>query len=154
MITIAELQAKEGVVLGTSEWVTLSQERINTFADVTEDHQFIHLDAERAAAETDLGGTIAHGFLTLSYLSNLNSQIIPDIKNRTMTFNYGLNKVRFLHPVPAGAKIRSTVRLQSVTEKPGNRYLCQYGAEVEIENVETPALIAEVLVMYVVETGE
>ena len=153
MITIDELKAMTGREAGCSEWMTIDQNRINKFAEVTEDYQFIHIDPERAKAETPFGATIAHGFLTLSLLSYLNKDVLPDLKDKAMTFNYGLNKVRFLNPVKVGSRIRSRVELQSVLDKPGGRYLCQYQATVEIEGEETPALIAEQLAMHVIRQG-
>ncbi|MCA8868757.1 MAG: MaoC family dehydratase [Rhodobacteraceae bacterium] len=150
MITIEELKAMAGQDAGHSEWMKIDQDRINKFAEVTEDYQFIHIDHKRAAAETPFGSTIAHGFLTLSLLSYLNKEVLPELKNKIMTFNYGLNKVRFLNPVKVGSRIRSKVELQSVEDKPGGRYLCQYRATVEIEGEETPALIAEQLAMHVI----
>jgi len=150
MVTIEEFIARQGQKLGSSHWMLIDQDRINRFAEVTEDHQFIHVDPVRAAAETPFGGTIAHGFLTLSLLSHLNAGIFPDIKDRVMTFNYGLNKVRFLNPVKVGARIRSHLGLQSVTKKDGGRYLCSFETSVEIEGEDTPALIAEQLAMHVI----
>jgi acyl dehydratase len=154
MISIKQLAAQQGQVIGRSNWMEIDQDRINRFAEVTEDYQFIHIDPARAAAQTPFGGTIAHGFLTLSLLSYLNASVFPDIEDRVMTFNYGLNKVRFLNPVKAGARIRSEVTLKSVTEKDGGRYLCEYGVTVEIEGEETPALIAEQLAMHVIGKPE
>jgi Acyl dehydratase len=151
MITIDELKAMVGGDGGHSEWMLIDQDRINKFAEVTEDYQFIHVDPKRAAAETAFGSTIAHGFLTLSLLSYLNKDVLPELKNKIMTFNYGLNKVRFLNPVKVGSRIRSKVELQSVQDKPGGRYLCQYLATVEIEGEETPALIAEQLAMHLIK---
>lgn len=151
MMTIEGFISQTGQSLGCSMWFNIDQDRINRFAEVTEDYQFIHVDVERAKAETPFGGTIAHGFLTLSLLSHLNSQVFPQIQDRKMTFNYGLNKVRFLNPVRCDANIRSEVTLQSVVEKSSGRYLCQFSVTVEIEGEETPALIAEQLAMYVID---
>lgn len=150
MITIQELSAKVGQSLGHSDWFTIDQARIDTFAAVTEDFQFIHVDPERAAAETPFEGTIAHGFLTLSLLSHLNTQVFESIKDRNLTFNYGMNKVRFLSPVRVNARIRSHVSLVSVIEKEAGRFLCSFETKVEIEGAETPALIAEQLAMHVI----
>ncbi len=151
-MTIAELKGMTGQVLGRSNWMHIDQDRINRFAEVTEDYQFIHVDPDRAAAETPFGSTIAHGFLTLSLLSHLNQGVLPDIKNRSMVFNYGMDKMRFLNPVKVGARIRTEVRLDDVTEKSPGRYLCRYEAKVEIEGEEVPALIAEQLSMYVIKS--
>jgi len=150
MISITEFQALQGQKLGSSDWMLVDQDRINKFAEVTEDYQFIHVDPARAKAETPFGGTIAHGFLTLSLLSHLNTSIFPDLKNRVMTFNYGLNKVRFLNPVKVNSRIRSHLSLVSVEAKDGGRYLCSFETSVEIEGEDTPALIAEQLAMHVI----
>jgi len=129
-------------------WIEVTQDRINTFADCTEDHQFIHVDPE-AAANTPFGGTIAHGFLTLSLLSKLveGQGVIPE--NTVMGLNYGFDKVRFLAPVKSGKRVRLVAEILDVTEKPGNRFLIKQGCTVEIEGEETPALVAEWLTMVV-----
>ena len=131
-----------------SEWIEVTQERINTFADCTEDHQFIHIDAE-AAAKTPFGGTIAHGFLTLSLLAKMaeGNGVIPE--NTVMGINYGFDKVRFLAPVRSGKRVRAHLEVISVDEKPGNRFLVKQAVSVEIEGEETPALVAEWLSMLV-----
>jgi len=150
-ISIDAYKALEGKPLGTSDWLTIDQARINQFADVTEDHQFIHVDPARAARETPFGGSIAHGFLTLSLLSHLNVQVLPEIENRAMTINYGMNKMRFLSPVREGARIRSRLTMQSVKQKSPGQYLCQYEAVVEIEGEDKPALIAEQLALHILK---
>ncbi len=150
MITITELSGKQGQTLGHSDWLTIDQNRIDQFADVTEDHQFIHIDPKRAKSEANLDGTIAHGFLTLSLLSHMNSQVLPKIKDRVMTFNYGMNKIRFLSPVNTGERIRSVVTLKSVRRKSADRYLIVYEAKVEIEGRDSLALFAEQLALYVI----
>ena len=131
-----------------SAWIEVTQERINTFADCTEDHQFIHIDPE-AAAKTPFGGTIAHGFLTLSLLSKLieGNGTVPE--NVVMGINYGFDKVRFLAPVRAGKRIRAHFEVTDVQEKPGNRFLITQSVSVEIEGEETPALVADWLSMVV-----
>ena len=108
--TLAELPSLKGQVLGVSEWFEVTQERVNTFADATDDHQWIHVDPERAAAESPFGGPIGHGFLTLSLFIPMWSQVlqVTDVK---MAVNYGLNKVRFPAPVPVGSRIRLTATL-------------------------------------------
>ncbi|WP_407346448.1 MaoC family dehydratase [Congregibacter variabilis] len=132
----------------TSDWVTMDQGRINAFADCTEDHQFIHLDEEKAA-QTPFGGTIAHGFLSLSMLPKLSEGqgVVPE--NVMMGINYGMNKVRFLAPVRAGKKIRAHTELVNVDQKDDNRFLLTSSVTVEIEGEETPALVAETLTMLV-----
>jgi acyl dehydratase len=150
VLTIDEYKGMVGQELGVSGWLEIDQDRVNAFADVTEDHQFIHLDDARAKAETPFGGTIAHGFLTLSLLSRLNPEILPEIKDRVMTINYGLNKVRFLNPVRVGSRIRSRATAGPVTEKAPGQYLCEVTTVIEIEGTDKPALIAEGLLMYVI----
>jgi len=149
METIREFSARVGQSLGKSDWLLIDQARVDAFGDVTEDHQFIHVDPTRAKADSPFGGTIAHGFLTLSLLSHLGHQIFPEIAGREITINYGLNKVRFLHPVPVGARIRLEIRLLSVVEKQPGRHMCSFESTVEIEGIKTPALVAEQLVLYV-----
>jgi acyl dehydratase len=129
-------------------WITVDQQRINTFADCTEDHQFIHVD-EEAAKNTPFGGTIAHGFLSLSLLSKMaeGSGIIPE--KVLMGLNYGFDKVRFLAPVRAGKRIRAHATVADVTRKEGDRFLIKQSISVEIEGEETPALVAEWLTMVV-----
>ncbi|MDH3992587.1 MAG: MaoC family dehydratase [Gammaproteobacteria bacterium] len=137
-----------GIKLGPSQWVQLDQERINTFADCTEDHQFIHIDEEKAA-QTPFGGTIAHGFLTLSMLAKFAEDIMVAPENMVMGMNYGFDKVRFLAPVRAGKRVRATGEVMSVEIKDGNRFLVKMALSVEIEGEETPALVAEWLNMTV-----
>lgn len=142
-------KALAGQELGTSDWFEIDQARINAFADVTEDHQFIHVDPARARAETPFGDAIAHGFLTLSLLSYLNMQVLPDVEGRSMTINYGMNKLRFLNPVTVGSRVRSKLTMQSATEKSPGQLLVQYEAVVEIEGVDKPALVAEQLALHI-----
>jgi acyl dehydratase len=133
-----------------SDWFTIDQARVNAFADVTLDHQFIHVDPERAKAETPFGGPIAHGFLTLSMLSHFAAQALPAFPDKAIGINYGFEKVRFLSPVPVGAKLRGKFTLASVSErKPGQIQLTQ-SVEVEIEGHDTPALAAQWLSLVVV----
>ena len=137
-----------GTKFEPSAWIEVSQERINAFADCTEDHQFIHLDEEKAA-QTPFGGTIAHGFLTLSLLSKLveGNGVIPE--NTVMGINYGFDKVRFLAPVRAGKRIRANVEVTDISTKDGSRFLINQSVSVEIEGEDTPALIADWLSMVV-----
>ena len=143
-----ELAAQVGTK-DTGEWIAIEQDRINQFADCTEDHQFIHIDEEKAA-QTPFGGTIAHGFLTLSMLVKMTEGegIIPE--NVVMGINYGFDKVRFLAPVRAGKRVRAHRELLSVDQKDDNRFLLKHAVTVEIEGEETPALVAEWLGMMVV----
>ena len=142
-ITAQELQAKVGENIGTSEWVLVDQEMINKFADATGDHQFIHIDAERAKL-TPFGGTIAHGFLTLSLLPVMiaNSDM-PKIADVKMGVNYGGNKVRFLSPVRSGKRVRGHFKLVELEEKRPGQWQQTNEVSVEIEGEDKPALIAE-----------
>ena len=130
------------------EWIVVGQERINTFADCTEDHQFIHLDEEKAA-KTPFGGTIAHGFLTLSLLPKMveGNGVMPE--NIVMGINYGFDKVRFLTPVRAGKRVRANVRITAVDRKDDNRFLIKQSVSLEIEGEQNPALVADWLTMVV-----
>ena len=126
-----------------SDWFEIDQARVNAFADITLDHQFIHVDPERATKETPFGGPIAHGFLTLSMLSHLAEQCLPAFPAGTIGINYGFEKVRFLNPVLVGTRIRGSFTLADVIErKPGQIQLRQ-DCIVEIEGSETPALSAQ-----------
>ena len=137
-----EILAAQGEKLGTSEWLTITQEQVNTFADATHDHQWIHVDVEKAE-KGPFGTPIAHGFLTLSLLPKLNSETFR-VDNVKMGINYGLNKVRFPSPVPVGARVRSTTELIDVTEIDGGLQLA-VKATVEIEGADKPACVAEFL---------
>ena len=141
-----EMINQKGTKFEPGEWVTLAQDRINQFADCTEDHQFIHIDEEKAAA-TPFGGTIAHGFLTLSMLVKMceGNGIMPE--NVVMGINYGFDKIRFLAPVRAGKRVRAHVEVADVDQKDDNRFLIRQNVSVEIEGEETPALVAEWLNM-------
>ena len=141
-LPIADIVAQAGSLSATSDWIDITQERIDQFADATEDHQFIHVDAERAAVETPFGGTIAHGFLTLSLLSKMIVDAVPRAQEAVMGINYGFEKVRFLMPVPAGSRLRGHFKLVDITERNPREYLSQYEVSVEIEGQEKPALIA------------
>jgi acyl dehydratase len=148
-VTREQLSARVGQQLGVSDWFLVDQARVNEFADVTLDHQFVHVDPERAS-NTPFGGTIAHGFLTLSLLVPLCLDYIPVLANRTLLVNYGFDKVRFVAPVRVGKRIRALGTLADVTErKPGN-VIVKMDVTVEIENEEKPALVAEWLSLHVV----
>ena len=135
-----------GKELGPTDWVTLDQQRINQFADVTLDHQFIHTDPV-AAANTPFGGTIAHGYLTLSLLAHFQGQMSILPEGTAMGVNYGLNKVRFLTPVKAGKRVRCRSVPLSFEEKKPGQFLCAFKLTVEIEDETSPALVAEALYM-------
>jgi acyl dehydratase len=137
---VDELRTAVGTRLGVSDWVTIDQTRIDTFADASGDHQWIHVDEERAEAGP-FGTTIAHGFLTLSLLPVLISQVYR-IENTKMGINYGLNRVRFTSPVPVGSKVRGSIELIEVADVAGGVQITNR-VTVEIEGSERPALVAE-----------
>ncbi|HSD68400.1 MAG TPA: MaoC family dehydratase [Woeseiaceae bacterium] len=148
-IQASELPGLIGQEFPPSPWIEITQERVNLFADATNDHQFIHVDPDKAA-RTPFGGTIAHGFLSLSLLSYLNAQsaMIPD--GLVMAVNYGSDKVRYLAPVRVGRRIRSRQKLLEASEKRPGQWLAKTAVTVEIEGESTPALVAEILSLYIV----
>ncbi|WP_160109818.1 MaoC family dehydratase [Pseudomonas izuensis] len=141
--TLAELQGLVGEVVGTSDWVTIDQQRINTFAEATGDHQWIHTDPERAA-KGPFGKTIAHGFLTLSLLPTFMTNAF-ELRNVKMGVNYGMNKVRFVQPVPVDSRLRGHFKVQSFEPLEGNGAQITYEMTVEIEGAAKPACVAETI---------
>ena len=139
--TLAELPGLVGTELGTSDWYEITQEHVQKFADATNDHQWIHLDVERAKTESPFGGPIAHGFLTLSLLVPLVAQALT-ITDTKMGVNYGLNKVRFPAPVPVGSKVRARVTLQS-SEQIAGGLQNTLAVTIEREGGDKPVCIAE-----------
>ncbi len=135
-----------GKETGISDWSAIDQNRINIFADVTEDHQFIHVNPA-AAAKTPFGGTVAHGFLTLSMLSHFAKNTVLVLEGVKMGVNYGFDKVRFMAPVKSGKRVRGHFTLMSVDEKQPGQFQFKYAVKVEIEGEEKPALMAEWLSM-------
>jgi acyl dehydratase len=148
-VPLEEFLQLAGRELGPSRWFEIDQERIDRFADVTLDDQFIHSDPERAA-QTPLGSTIAHGFLTLSLIPHLSREIALVPEGVEMAFNYGLDRVRFLQPVKSGSRVRLRTKILDVKEKTPGRLLARAEATVEIEGEDRPALVARTLAMYVV----
>ena len=146
---VARLPELIGQEVGVSRWIEVDQARIDAFADITEDRQFIHIDPERAKA-TPFGGTIAHGFLTLSLASAMSYDAVPPLEGVVMGVNYGFDKLRFLAPVPAGSRVRGRFKLLSAEDKGGGRWLLKHELTVEIEGGDKPALIAEWLGMQMV----
>ncbi len=153
-LTLDQLRAAVGTQIGLSEWRTVSQEMIDRFADATDDHQFIHIDPARAKAETPFGGTIAHGFLTLSLLSTLAWEALPGIVGATMGINYGFDKVRFLIAVKAGSRVRARFTLTNSDIRKSGRVLNTYDVALEIDGNISPALKATWLTMAMVEMAE
>lgn len=135
-----------GSELGVSEWIGIDQARINAFADTTEDHQYIHVDPERAA-QTPFGGTIAHGFLTLSLLPRMMQDVGAGMEGAVMGINYGFDKVRFLAPVKVDSRVRARAKLLDAQEKAPGQFLIKQEITVEIENGSKPALVCEWLTM-------
>jgi len=142
--TFDEITAAVGEELGTSEWLTIDQDRVNTFADATGDHQWIHVDVERSK-EGPFGGTIAHGFLTLSLIPFLGSTVFA-MSTPGAKLNYGVNKVRFPHPVLVGQQVRVTVTLGEVTDVPAGKQVTLQHV-IEIDGVAKPACVAESVVL-------
>ena len=142
--TLVDYVGKE---IGSSQWFEVDQERINQFADATLDHQFIHIDSEKATPL--FGSTIAHGFLSLSLIPHLTSQVVLDPENLKHVFNYGLDKVRFINPVNVGSKVRTHSKVVSVDDKGDGRYLMKTEITMEIEGADKPAFVAETLSMFI-----
>ena len=140
--SLDEIRAKVGSEIGVSPWIEIDQDAINAFAEVTGDHQFIHVDPE-AAAQTPFGGTIAHGFLTLSLLSQMAAPTILVPDTTRMVVNYGFEKVRFIAPVRSGKRVRGRFTLASVEEKKPGQWQFLHNVIVEIEGEERPALQAD-----------
>mgnify|MGYP001200036005 FL=1 len=147
LVPAEKLAEYVGQEIGSSDWFEVDQDRIDMFADATLDHQFIHIDSEKATPL--FGSTIAHGFLSLSLVPHLTSQAVLAPENLKMVFNYGLDKVRFINPVNVGSKVRTHSKCVSVDDKGDGRYLMKTEVTMEIEGVEKPAYIAETLSMFV-----
>jgi acyl dehydratase len=148
-VTVVDLAGLPGLVgreVATSDWLVITQDRIDAFADATGDHQWIHVDAERARAETPFGATIAHGFLTLSLLSALMRDAVT-VNGARMTLNYGLNRVRFVSPVLSGSRVRARIALGSI-EDIGDSIQATWNVTVEREGGDKPAAVAEWIVRY------
>jgi acyl dehydratase len=140
--SLDEIRAKVGSEIGLSDWITVDQSRIQAFADATEDQQFIHVD-EAMARQTPFGGTIAHGFLSLSLLSRMAADVMLAPDTLKMGVNYGLDRVRFLAPVTSGKRVRGRFVLDSAEEKAPGQLLTRHTVTVEIEGEEKPALTAQ-----------
>ena len=140
------LQAMIGEEIGVTDWMEITQERVSAFADATDDHQWIHVDPDRAASGP-FGGTIAHGFLTLALTVPLSAEVELDVGSPKMGINYGLEKVRFPAPVPVGSRIRARVALLGVTEVPGGIQVNRQ-VTIEVEGGEKPAMVAETVSRY------
>ena len=141
-ISLSDIKPMIGTEIGVSDWITVDQAMIDTFADATLDHQFIHVDPVKAA-ETPFGGTIAHGFLSLSLLSAMNYNCLPSVREQTFAVNYGFDKIRFMSPVKSGAKVRGRFKMANARFRGGGMIMITYDVTVEIENERKPALTAE-----------
>jgi acyl dehydratase len=142
--SLEEIAAAAGEELGTTEWLLIDQARIDAFADATDDHQWIHVDTERSATGP-FGGTIAHGYLTLSLLPRFGAEVLR-LETPGAKLNYGLNKVRFPAPVPVGSRIRAHARLVDVSDLPTGKQVT-FGWTIEIEDAPKPACVAETVVL-------
>jgi acyl dehydratase len=145
-LTLDEIKARIGNEIGVSDWLTIDQKRIDTFADCTGDHQWIHVDAARAV-QGPFGKTIAHGFLSLSLVTHLSAGLMPVPEGTRMVINYGMNKVRFIHPVAVGSEIRDRIVLNDVVEKEEGRILLITEHTIEIKGGEKPAAVIVLLFM-------
>ena len=141
-LTVDEYKARIGTELGVSDWVLVDQDRIDAFADCTGDHQFIHVDPERARL-TPFGGTVAHGFLAMSLMPVMAYAVLPGIEGTRMGVNYGFNKLRLMAPVRSGKRIRTRFKLLDVAERGGGALQSTTEVTVEIEGEDKPALVAE-----------
>ncbi|HEY5818200.1 MAG TPA: MaoC family dehydratase [Mesorhizobium sp.] len=153
-VSLEYVKASIGQEVGVSPWRAVTQEMIDTFADATDDHQFLHCDPERAAKETPFGGTIAHGFLTLSLLSAMTFETIPGIEGSTMGVNNGFDTLRFVAPVKTGARIRTRFVLANVKARPSGWIETAHDITVEIEDSPKPALTARWLTLSFVPPRE
>ncbi len=149
-IPVSEISTLLGTEIGVTDWFEIDQDRVNLFADATLDDQFIHVDPEAAAA-TPFGGTIAHGFLTLSLLPFLLETVSLEIKDMLFMLNYGTDKVRFINPVPVGSRIRARNVLSAADEKRPGQWLVKQTVTIEIEGIDKPAMVAEFLLLYFVQ---
>jgi acyl dehydratase len=142
-VSFATYQGMVGKEIGVSSWHLIDQNRINVYADVIEDHQFIHVDPERAKKETAFGNTIAHGFLTMSLMSIMSYEVMPVIEGTAMGVNYGFDKLRFLSPVRAGSRVRGRFTLVEAKLRKPKELQSRTNVTVEIEGEDKPALVAD-----------
>jgi len=142
LASLEEIQSKVGTEIGVSDWILVDQDRIDRFAEVTEDRQFIHIDPARAAA-TQFGGTVAHGFLTLSLLTRMGEDAFLYPASMKMGVNYGFERVRFMAPVRSGKRVRGRFRLMSLDERRPGQWRFAHEVTVEIEDEDKPALVVE-----------
>ena len=152
-LTLAGLGERIGQELGVSDWVAIDQARIDAFAACTGDHQWIHVDVERAKRESPFRGPVAHGYLALAMVAPLSMQVGVIPKDAAAGLNYGIDKVRFLMPVPAGARVRLRVVLAGIQPKDGGQVIMKTQNTLEVEGADKPALIAETLALLIPAKG-
>ncbi|WP_439815856.1 MaoC family dehydratase [Zavarzinia sp. CC-PAN008] len=145
-MTLDEVKSYQGKEIGTSDWFLIDQNRINAFADITEDHMFLHVNPEMAA-KTPFGSTIAHGLLTLSMMPVMAYQAVPGVSGTKMGVNYGYNRVRFMAPVKVNKRIRGKFTVKSIAESEGGKVQIAHECAIEIEGEDKPALLAEWVTM-------
>ena len=148
-LTVATLDTLVGRDFGPSEWITVDQPRIDAFADCTGDHQFIHVDPQRVAQETPFPRTLAHGFLLLSLAAGHRQRDFPKVQDVALVLNYGLDRVRFTSPVFCGSRVRYHTRVMAAEPRGSGRVLLRQEARLEVEGQDKPALIAQLLALYV-----
>lgn len=153
-VTVDAVRAAVGTEIGVSPWRVVTQEMVDQFAAATDDHQFIHVDPERARKETSFGGTIAHGFLSLSLLSAFAYETIPPLDGAGIGINYGFDSVRFVAPVRTGTRVRARFTLADLNVRPSGWIQFTYDVTIEIENARKPALTARWLTLTVIENRE
>mgnify|MGYP000471325513 CR=1 FL=1 len=151
--SIDALTARVGGEARVSHWHVVDQARIDAFASATDDHQFIHVDPVRALAETPFGGTIAHGFLSVSLLPAMLAEVLPDMEGRRRAVNYGFDRLRFVSPVRAGARVRGHFALTGIEERKPGEITATHAVTVEIEGAVRPALVAEWITRYYFDEG-
>src|SRR5271166_5486190 len=143
ILPLTDIQAMVGREIGVSQWIEVTQAKIDAFADITGDRQFIHIDPERDARQTPFGGAIAHGFLTLALLSAMGQDVVPRVEGLAMGVNYGFDKLRFLSPMPAGSRVRGRFFLVEAEERTPDELTMKLKVDVEIEGGQKQALAAE-----------
>ena len=148
-LTVASLDSLVGRQFAPTEWILIDQRRIDQFAECTGDHQFIHVDPERVARETSFPGTLAHGFLLLSLAAGHRQRDFPPVSDVALVLNYGLERLRFLSPVHAGARVRYHTHVLAAEPRGAGRVLLRQEAKLEVEGQEKPALVAELLALYI-----
>ena len=148
-LSLDAYEALEGCEIGHSDWITVDQKMIDGFCEVTGDYQFIHNDPGRAKDDTPFGGTIAHGFLTLSLITQMYKDRVPQLQDHELVINYGLNRVRFLEPVPSGSEIRGEFTLKRISKRREGQYLSENEVRVSIKGSDKPAMICTWLTLLV-----